>query len=265
MDFTRSTALITGASTGIGAAFARELAARGADLVLVARSERRLADLAAELTAAHGVRAAVLVQDLTAADAPAALQRRLAEQGLEPDVLVNNAGFGMHGPLAAADPDRVAAQVRLNCLALTELTTRLLPGMLARGRGAVVNVASTASFQPLPGMAVYGATKAYVLSFTEALAHELRGTGVRALAICPGATDTPFFAVMGGEVTGPGAKRTPEQVVATALAALAKGRPSAVDGLLNRLTAASPRLLPRRAVTAVAARFTRTAAAAPGN
>ncbi|MEV4556330.1 SDR family oxidoreductase [Kitasatospora sp. NPDC049285] len=260
MDFTRSTVLITGASTGIGAAFARELAARGADLVLVARTEERLTALAAELSAAHGVAARPLALDLARPGAAAELQQRLAELDIVPDVLVNNAGFGMHGPLAAADPSRIAAQVQLNCLTLTELTTRLLPGMVARGRGAVLNVASTASFQPIPGMAVYGATKAYVLSFTEALAYELKGTGVRALAICPGATDTPFFEVMGNEVTGPGGKRRPEQVVATALAALAKGRSSAVDGLLNRLTAAGPRLLPRRVIPAVAARFTRTSA-----
>ncbi|QKW21808.1 SDR family oxidoreductase [Kitasatospora sp. NA04385] len=256
MDHARRTAVITGASTGIGAAFARELAARGAHPVLVARSGDRLAALAAELTAAHGVPALALPLDLTAPGAAARLERSLAERGLETDLLVNNAGFGTHGPLGAADPERIADQVRLNCLALTELTTRLLPGMLARRRGAVVNLASTAAYQPLPGMAVYGASKAYVLSFTEALAHELRGTGVRALAVCPGATDTPFFSVLGGEVTGPGGKRTPEQVVDTALRALARGRASRVDGLLNRLTAASPRLLPRRAVPAVAARFT---------
>ncbi|BAJ31090.1 MULTISPECIES: SDR family oxidoreductase [Kitasatospora] len=257
MDFARRTAVITGASTGIGAAFARELAARGARPVLVARSEDRLTALAAELDAAHGVRPVVLARDLAAPGAAAELERQLTERELTVDLLVNNAGFGTHGPLGAADPDRIAEQVGLNCLALTELTTRLLPGMLARRRGAIVNLASTAAFQPLPGMAVYGATKAYVLSFTEALAHELRGTGVRALAICPGATETPFFAVMGGEVTGPGGKRTPEQVVGTALRALARGRASRVDGLLNRLTAASPRLLPRRAVPGVAARFTR--------
>ncbi|MFJ8628398.1 SDR family NAD(P)-dependent oxidoreductase [Kitasatospora sp. NPDC093550] len=256
MDFTRKTTLITGASTGIGAAFARELAARGSHLVVVARSEDKLKGLQDELTAAHGVTVHVVPLDLARPGAAAELQRRVEELGVTVDVLINNAGFGTFGAVATSDPTRIADEVHLNCSTLTDLTTRLLPGMVERGHGAVINVASTAAFQPIPRMAVYGATKAYVLSFTEALANELRGTDVRALAICPGATDTPFFEVA-GEEAAVGLRRRPEQVVATTLAALRKGRPTVVDGFLNRLGSVAPRFLPRRATVAVAERVTR--------
>ncbi|MFD0273503.1 SDR family NAD(P)-dependent oxidoreductase [Kitasatospora sp. NPDC127111] len=256
MDFTRRTTLITGASTGIGASFARELAARGSDLVVVARSEDRLTSLREELAAAHGVTVHVVPLDLARPGAGAEVQRRVEELGVTVDVLINNAGFATFGAVAEGDPTRMAEEVHLNCLTLTDLTARLLPGMVERGHGAVVNVASTAAFQPIPRMAVYGATKAYVLSFTEALANELRGSGVRALAVCPGATDTPFFDVI-GEQAAVGVRRRPEQVVATTLAALRKGRPSVVDGFLNRIVAMTPRLLPRRATLAVAERVTR--------
>ncbi|GAA2975385.1 SDR family oxidoreductase [Streptomyces lactacystinicus] len=256
MDFARKTTLITGASTGIGAAFARELAARGSDLVVVARSEDKLNRLQQELGAAHGVTVHVVPLDLARPGAAAELQDRVEKLEVTVDVLINNAGFATFGTVATSDPTRMAEEVQLNCATLTDLTARLLPGMVERGRGAVVNVASTAAFQPIPRMAVYGATKAYVLSFTEALANELRGSNVRALAICPGATDTPFFDVA-GEQAAVGIRRRPEQVVATTLAALEKGRPSVVDGFLNRLGTLAPRLLPRRATVAVAERVTR--------
>ncbi|MFJ9695435.1 SDR family NAD(P)-dependent oxidoreductase [Kitasatospora sp. NPDC101183] len=261
MDFTRKTTLITGASTGIGAAYARELAARGSDLVVVARSEDRLRALQEEVEAAHGVTVHVVPLDLARPGAAAELQRRVEESGTAVDVLINNAGFATFGAVAASDPTRIAEQVHLNCSTLTDLTTRFLPAMVERGHGAVINVASTAAFQPVPRMAVYGATKAYVLSFTEALASELRGSGVRALAICPGATDTPFFEVV-GEQAAVGVRRRPEQVVATTLAALRKGRPSVVDGLLNRLVTLSPRLVSRRTTLAIAERVTRPRPAA---
>ncbi|MGW6919154.1 SDR family NAD(P)-dependent oxidoreductase [Kitasatospora sp. NPDC054939] len=256
MDFNRRTTLITGASTGIGAAFARELAARGSHLVVVARSADRLDGLRQELSAAHGVIVHAVPLDLARPGAGAELQRRVADLGVEVDVLINNAGFATFGAVAEGDPARMAEEVHLNCLTLTDLTARLLPGMVERRTGAVVNVASTAAFQPIPRMAVYGATKAYVLSFTEALANELRGSGVRALAICPGATDTPFFDVIGDQAAV-GIRRRPEQVVATTLAALQKGRPTVVDGFLNRLGTLAPRLLPRRTTVAVAERVTR--------
>ncbi|MEU9074669.1 SDR family NAD(P)-dependent oxidoreductase [Kitasatospora sp. NPDC004745] len=261
MDFARKTTLITGASTGIGAAFARELAARGSDLVVVARSEDKLRGLQQELTAAHGTTVHVVPLDLARPGAAAELQQRVEALGATVDILVNNAGFATFGAVAETDPSRMAEQVQLNCLTLTDLTARLLPGMVDRGHGAVVNIASTAAFQPIPRMAVYGATKAYVLSFTEALANELRGSGVRALAVCPGATDTPFFDVA-GEEAAVGVRRRPEQVVTTTLAALRRGRPTVVDGLVNRLGTLAPRLLPRRATVAVAERVTRPSAAA---
>ncbi|MFG3055144.1 SDR family NAD(P)-dependent oxidoreductase [Kitasatospora sp. NPDC048239] len=256
MDFSRKTTLITGASTGIGAAFARELAARGSDLVVVARREDRLRTLQQELTKAHDITVHVLPLDLARPGAGAEVQRRVEELGAAVDVLINNAGFATFGAVAESDPTRMAEEVHLNCLTLTDLTARLLPGMVERGRGAVINVASTAAFQPVPRMAVYGATKAYVLSFTEALSNELRGSGVQALALCPGATDTPFFEVV-GEQAVVGNRRRPEQVVATTLAALQKGRPTVVDGFVNRLGTLTPRLLPRRAMVAFAERITR--------
>lgn len=173
-------------------------------------------------------------------------------------MLVNNAGTGAYGGVAAADPDRLAEQVHLKCMTVVDLTTRFLPGMVARRRGVVVNVASTTAFQPVPHLAVYGATNAMVLSFTEAVWAETRGSGVRVLALCPGNTDTPFHAVNGiDERVVAGRPRTSKQVVATALAGLAAGRPSAVDGGVNKITAWVPRLLPRRTTLLLAERFTR--------
>jgi short-subunit dehydrogenase len=177
----------------MGEVFARELAGCGAELVLAARSRGRLESLASELRASAHVPVHVEAVDLSEPGAGFALADRLSEQDLQIDVLINNAGFGLFGPLHEADRQRIAQAVQLNVSALTELTCSLLPGMRARDHGAIVNVASTAAFQPVPYMAVYGATKAYVLSFTEALWGETRGTGVRVTALCPGATDTAFF------------------------------------------------------------------------
>ncbi|MFB6717294.1 SDR family NAD(P)-dependent oxidoreductase [Streptomyces sp. NPDC056237] len=244
-DFSGQRALVTGASSGIGAAFAEQLAALGADLVLVARSGARLEELAARLRKTHGVQAAVLPADLAAPGAARRLEGDLAERGQEIDVLVNNAGFAMHGLFAEADQARVNEQVALNVAAPVELTGLLLPGMIERGRGTVVNVASTAAFQPLPHMAVYGATKAFVLSWTEALWAETRGTGVDVLALCPGATQTRFFDVVGTDAASVGRRQTPEQVVSAALRALAHRRPSTVSGRANAALASLPRIMPR--------------------
>ncbi|GAA4674236.1 SDR family NAD(P)-dependent oxidoreductase [Frondihabitans cladoniiphilus] len=241
-----TTALITGASTGIGAAFARRLAEDGLDLVLVARSADKLELLASEVRASTGVSVTVLPKDLGARDAPAELAAECERLGLDVDFLLNNAGFGTHGLVADADPAHLADEVRLNCATLTELTARFLPAMTARGRGTIVNVASNAAFQPLPQMAVYGATKAFVLSFTEALWHEAKGTGVRVLALCPGPTDTPFFEIAGEDFAGAN-KRTTDQLIATAKRALARNQPSVVDGLGNAaLARLGTRLLPKR-------------------
>ena len=246
MDYTGQTALITGASAGIGAGYARDLARRGADLILVARREDKLEALAVELRAEHGRKVDVLAADLSAE----ALGRTV-------DVLVNNAGIGTQGLIADTDPERLVAQVRLNCVAVVDLTARLLPGMVERGRGTVVNVASGAAFQPMPHLAVYGATKAFVLSFSEALWAEVKSKGVRVIAVCPGATQTEFFEANGTEVVTASGMRTPEDVVKTTLAGLRRRRPSVVDGTLNTMLAFLPRLMPRRVSIAVAERVAR--------
>jgi short-subunit dehydrogenase len=247
------TALITGASGGIGAAYAREFATRGADLVLVARSTGAMEKLAAELRERHGHRVDIVSADLSRPGAAGVVAEQVRDRQI--DVLVNNAGFGMHGDLAEADAARLTDLIQLNCITLVDLTRQFLPGMIARRSGTVINVASTAAFQPLPHMAVYGASKAFVLSFSEAIYAEARPAGVKVLAICPGATKTAFFDVA-GEAAAVGRKRTPEQVVATTMAALRRGRPSRVDGLTNALMAMSTKWAPRRTVISLAARMT---------
>ena len=244
MDVTGSTALVTGASGGIGAGIARALAARGADVVLVARSADRLEALAAEIRTRHGREALVLPADLSTPGAGARVQEALA--GRRVDVLVNNAGFGLSGRLAdTADPSRLSAMITLNCVALTDLTARLLPAMVERGSGAVVNIASMAAYMPAPGFAAYAASKAFVLSLTQALWAETRGTGVRVAALSPTVTDTGFFEVA-GEAAGAGLRRrSVEQVVATFFDTLDADRPVVVDGRRNELLAAAARLTPR--------------------
>jgi len=239
------TVLVTGASSGIGEAFARELAARGMDLVLVARSEDKLRTLAAELARGHGIRAETVAADLGGEGTAARLYDEVEGLGMRVDMLLNNAGFGTHGPFETLSPDRDHAEVMLNVSAVVDLSHAFLPAMVERGDGAVINVSSTAGFQPLPYMAVYGATKAFVLSFSEALWAEYRGRGVRVLALCPGATETPFFGVVGAEEASVGRRRAPQQVVATGLRALERGRGSAIDGAFNYWLAQTPRLAPR--------------------
>ncbi len=245
------TALVTGASSGIGAGLARALAERGADLVLVARRADALEELAAQVRAAHGRTVHVVPADLGAPGAGRDLHERVLALGLHVDVLVNNAGFGVAGPVAGADADALVAQVPVNCSAVVDLTTRFLPAMVARRSGVVVNVASVAALQPVPGLAVYAATKAFVLSFTEALWAEQRGTGVRVLAVCPGPTDTPFFEVAGEESDSGLPRRTVDDVVATTLRALQSGGPSVVDGPLFTALGVVARLMPRGVVARV--------------
>ena len=255
--------LITGASTGIGAEFARQFAARGHDLVVVARSADRLEELAARLRQAHGVSVTVVPLDLSAPTAAADLWQRTQSLGIEVDVLVNNAGIGIHSDVADADPEVLERATQLNCGTLVGTTARYLPPMRARGAGTIINVASMAAFQPLPKMAVYGATKAFVLSFTEAVWAEERQHGVRVLAVCPGLTDTPFFELAGevaaGVASGSAAKaftRTPHQVVEHTLRALPGRKASFVDGVSNAFVArVLNRVLPRRAAIAVAGRL----------
>lgn len=257
MDLRKRTALVTGASSGIGAAMATALAARGADVVLVARRADRLTALGERLERDFGVRAHPISRDLVAAGAAATLADELAARGLTIDVLVNNAGFGTHGLFVTEEPQRVSDEIALNVTALVELTHALLPGMVDRDYGAVINVASTAAFQPLPHMAVYGATKAFVLSFTEALWGELEGTGVKALTLCPGATDTEFFDVGPGDQANLGARQSPDEVVALCLAALDRksSPPSVIAGFRNAALAKAPRFVTRRTTIRLAGRM----------
>lgn len=247
--------LITGASAGLGAEYARAFAAQRHDLVLVARREQALHTLAEELRSTHGVTVTVLAQDLSAPDSAAQLHSRTEELGIEVDVLVNNAGFGTHGEFADADPQRMADEIQLNCGTLVALTARYLPVMRTRGRGTVINIASTAAFQPVPRMAVYGATKAFVLSFSEALWAEEKRHGIRVLAVCPGATATEFFDVA-GESAAVGIKRSAKQVVDHTMRELGGSKPSFVDGLANAITArVLTKAVPRRVLIAVTGRL----------
>jgi short-subunit dehydrogenase len=259
MNYKGQRALVTGASSGIGAVFARELARRGADLVLVARSGNKLTALAAELNASFGVSVDVAVADLARPAAADDLAAELSARDLQIDILVNNAGFGLFAPLHQADGGALSDMVALNVAALVDLTRLYLPGMLERDRGAIINVGSTAGFQPVPYMAVYGATKAFVLSFTEALWAETRGTGVRVTALCPGSTDTNFFDVA-GEDAQVGRRISPERVVQAALRALDRRRSTVVTGGAgNWLLTNSPRLAPRQLVARMAERTMRPA------
>ena len=244
-----STALITGASSGIGSEIAHRLAARGHGVALVARREQRLLELAAELARTHQVRAEAIVADLGAPDGRDLVQARLAELGLTVEILVNNAGFGDSGPVAGADRERLAAMVRLNCEALLDLQVRFSAGMVERGRGAIINVASTAAFQPIPGTATYSATKAFVLSLSEATHSELRGDGVSVTALCPGPVRTEFAEVAGvdsAEEQLPGIFWTEvEQVATEAVEGADAGKRVVVPGLLNRAGALSGQHSPR--------------------
>ena len=244
-------ALITGASAGLGVDFARQLSATGARLVLVARRAERLEALAAELGNARAV-----ALDLGEPDAAERLMADVATAGEHVDCLVNNAGFGLRGRIADHDPKRLRAMIDLNCGVLTELTQRVLPGMIERARGGILNVASTAAFQPGPGMGVYFATKAYVLSFTEALHEEVRGTGVHVSALCPGPMETEFGELAGFEPSFQKAFKKlatqPSWVVSQGLAALAANRAVAVPGALNKIGANGGRFLPRALVRKLA-------------
>ena len=251
------TALITGASSGIGEAFAELLARRGDRLILLARSRDRLEALAARLREAHGVAVEVIAFDLGEPGCGPRLAAEVAARGLSVDLLVNNAGFGAAGAFARQDPARDTAMIQLNVTAVTELAHAFLPGMLERGRGGIVNVASLAGFQPMPQMAVYAATKAFVLSFSESLWAETRGSGVKVTALCPGPVDTPFFEATGTpelrQAVPRGMMMSAVQVAEQSLQALAAGRPVLVPGLANQLVSLGPKLLPRRWLTLLSA------------
>jgi short-subunit dehydrogenase len=243
--FDGQVALITGASSGIGSAYARAFAARGASLVVVARSADKLEALADELRARHSVPVEVIAQDLSVPESSKALLEKVANLGRQVDILINNAGFGTYGSFVDLDPARLHAETQLNCGTLVDLSRGVLPSMTKRRQGVIVNVASTAAFQPIPTMAVYGATKAFVLSFSVALAEEVRASGVRVIAVCPGATDTGFFDVAGARNTRMTlSMRTVDHVVATTFRGLEAGSSYTVDGLLNAISAYGARLSP---------------------
>ncbi|MBP0000064.1 MAG: SDR family oxidoreductase [Cyanobacteria bacterium SID2] len=258
------TALITGASSGIGAEFARQLAQRQSDLVLVARSEDALQQLARQLQAQYSIQTTVIACDLTEPEATERVYRETEGRGVSIDLLVNNAGFGDYGAFSLRDRSKLLAMVQLNVTALVDLTHRFLVPMQQRRRGSIINVGSIAGFQPLPYLAVYAATKAFVLSFSESLWAENRNTGVKVLAVCPGPTDTNFAKIAGlsdsdsqSQPKNQNAIDSPETVVKDALSALKKDQPSAVVGsIFNQIITTLPRFLSRSTlVTSIEKQF----------
>ncbi len=237
--------IVTGASAGLGEGFAEALAARGSTLLLVARRQERLSALAAKLEAAHGAAVETLAVDLSAPGGAAAVIAHIGSRHV--DTLINNAGSGLRGPFVALGGPRQSEMVQLNCIALMELCHGVLPGMIAAKAGGILNVASTAAFQPGPWMAVYYATKAFVLSFSEALHEEVRGHGVKVSALCPGATKTEFADVadMGDTTLFKRLAAGPDAVIRDGLAALQANRAVKISGALNTLMAESIRLTPR--------------------
>ena len=255
-----STCLVTGASSGIGADIARELAGRGHGITLVARREERLAELADELRERHGVRAETLGCDLGDAAARERMVEELAGLGLNVEVLVNNAGFGTGGRVDRLDAGREVDMIRLNVEAVVALCARYVPGMVERRRGAVLNVASTAAFQPLPMQAAYAGTKAFVLSYTEAMHAELRGQGVAVTSLCPGPVRTEFVEAAGITEEAealPGFLWTESpQVAAEAVRGLERNRRVVVPGGFNRVGALSGQHVPRALLLRFASRLT---------
>lgn len=249
----RQTALITGASSGIGRELAPLFAQDGVNLVLVARDQERLESLAADLRAKYGVDVTVIPQDLAQPTAPEAIQHTLQAQGITVDFLVNNAGTHVYGPIQDTDVTQQLALIQVNLTALTHLTMLVLPQMLQRGSGRILNVASTGGFAPAPFNAIYSATKAYVLSFSEAIARDLEHTGVTVTCLCPGATHTDFARRAGIEDIRLFRMGTMEarQVAKVGYAGLLKGKTTVVPGLFNQLLTFSIRFTPRRLVTRI--------------
>jgi len=249
--------LVTGASAGIGVALARELASGGVHLVLTARRMDRLLQLARELDQKHGVKTEVFAADLTQLDAPQRIFEFTTQRGIEIELLINNAGFGQYGALPQVDTQRLLDMVQVNCSAVVHLTRLYLPGMVQRKRGDVLILASTASFQAVPYISTYAATKAFDLLFAEGLAEEMKPYGIRVCALCPGSTESEFHALAGQQRFTAKNMETAEEVARTGLRALAAGKSYVISGLGNYLGAQSQRMVPRRLVTRIAANLFR--------
>ncbi len=254
------TALVTGASGGIGEVFTRQFAARGMNLILAARSEGKLRGLAEELARIHGIKADVIPSDLGKPGAAAQLHAAVKTKGLSVDLLLNNAGFGSFGPFETIDPKHETEMIQVNITALVELCHVFIPEMLAKGGGTVINLASAAAFQPDPYFSTYGATKAFVLSFSEALWAEYRGRGVHVMAVCPGATRTGFFQATKSDQIEKvslfqNMMMTSEQVVAQSLRALERRKHYVINGWMNWAMAHSSRFTPRWLVAYMGAQF----------
>jgi short-subunit dehydrogenase len=246
-------ALVTGASAGIGKALAEELAAGGTHLVLTARRRERLEELAQALGAKHKVKAEVCVADLAEASAPEKIFAFTKERGIDIELLINNAGFGGYGEFSAVPERLLLDMVQVNCSAVVHLTRLFLPAMIARKRGDVLILASTAAFQAVPYISTYSATKAFDLLFAEGLAEEMKPHGIRVCALCPGSTVSEFHEVAGHPDSTKRSQETAEKVARTGLKALAAGKSYVISGLGNYLGAHSQRLAPRRLVTKIAA------------
>ena len=256
------TALVTGASSGIGEILARKLAEKGHDLVLVARSIEKLAALSGELSARHHVAAHVIAADLADPAAARSVFEQVSRRNLSVDILINNAGFGSTGPFLELDLATELQMLQVNIASLLALSHLFGRGMRERGSGRILNIASTAGFQPGPYMATYYATKAFVISFSLALEHELRGTGVTVTCHCPGATDTPFAErarIRENKLFQRPGVATAEAVADHAYRAMMKGKKLAVHGTLNRVVAASVAVLPRAMVASTVASLNRRA------
>ena len=252
-----NTTLITGASSGIGEAFARKLASRGRNVLLVARTEDKLITLCNELGRLNSIRAQYVALDLSLPESPAQLFEETTKRGLVIDMLINNAGFGSFGDFTKLELAREFNMIDLNIKSLVELTYRFLLPMRQRRQGAIINVASTAGFQPVPFMATYAATKAFVLSFSEALWEENRPHGVHVMALCPGVTETNFFEAARGSKPPARVAQTPEDVVETALRALNRGKSHVVSGWTNFLMTEAERFVPRSLVVRAAGKMMR--------
>jgi len=250
-------ALVTGASAGIGVALATQLAGDGTHLVLTARRRDRLEELARSLQKKYGIQTEVFVADLAQAEAPEKIYSFTREKGIAVDLLINNAGFGQYGELTAVKTQRLLDMVQVNCHAVVHLTRLFLPEMVARRRGDILILASTAAFQAVPYISTYAATKAFDLFFAEGLAEEMKPHGIRVCALCPGSTESEFHAVAGQEQFTAKNQETAEKVARAGLQALAAGKSYVISGLGNYLGAHSQRIVPRRTVTRIAANLFR--------